>query len=94
MNGYFYHIVCKLTFDEMNILGVLSDQQANAVFKSIKRKGVQELSKLSDANFRKALYRLEANSLIEIYTRSQQHKLYISSYGESALRKQLQEEEI
>lgn len=92
MGEYFQHIVSKLTLDDMKILGILSDQDANALFKSIKKKAIQEMTNISVASFRKSMDRLEASGLIELDTRSKEHKLYISEYGKEALKQQLEEE--
>lgn len=94
MESYFHHIVSKLSYDEMSVLGYLSDNLADAMFKSIKKKDVQNEINLSTANFRKALYRLEANRFIEINSNSKEHRLFITEFGQLALNEQLQEEEI
>ena len=93
MDSYFEEIVSELTYDEMVILGLLSDQNANSVFKSIKKKSVQEQTNLTDANIRKSILRLEAKRFIEINSSSKEYRLYITEYGQLALNKQLQGEE-
>ncbi len=93
MNNYFPYIISKLTIDDMTILGILSDQQANAVFKSVKKRDVLKKASLSEANFRKSTYRLEANGFIEIVKTDREHKIYITEFGQIALNESLNEEE-
>ena len=92
MNTYFQHIVSKLTYNEMVILGLLHDQQANAVFKSITKKNAHESTELSLAEFRKSLIRLEANGFIETCSSQKEHRIFITNFGLVALNEQLKEE--
>ncbi len=93
MNNYFPYIISKLTIDDMTVLGILSDLQVNAVFKSIKKKDVLSKTHLTEANFRKSIYRLEANGFIEIVKTDKEHKIYITEFGQIALNESLNEEE-
>ncbi|WP_299831288.1 hypothetical protein [uncultured Metabacillus sp.] len=92
MNDYFSYILSNLSLNELSVLGILSDNQANLVFKSMKKKTIQDLSQLSTAKFRKSLDRLEANRFIEIVTNEKEHKIYITEYGQIALNQSLKEE--
>lgn len=94
MGNYFDHIISKLTINDMSILGVLADNQANVAFKAMRKKDVFDQLKMSEANFRKSLYRLEANQFIEVDTVDREHKLYITEYGQIALNQSLEEEEV
>lgn len=89
-NNYFHHIVSKLTIDDMNILGILTDQDATATFKALKKRDVYERSGLTEANFRKIIYRLDAINFIETVTGSKEHMYYITSFGLSAIDQSLE----
>lgn len=94
MSSYFDYISSKLTLDEMLILGYLNDKQANTAFKSVKRKQILEEIKLTMSRFRNALLKLDASGFIETVTGTKEHRIYVTEYGQMALSKQLQEEEI
>ena len=93
MERYFNHIASKLTYDEMTILGFLFEQDANALFKAIKKKTVLSETKLTIAKLRKAMEKLESKYFLEVDSSTKEHKLFITEFGEIALNKQLQEEE-
>jgi len=92
MNDYFSYILSNLSLNEMKVLGILSDNQANMVFKAMKKKTIQDLSQLSTAKLRKSLDRLEANRFIDFVTSEKEHKIYITEYGQIALNQSLKEE--
>ena len=92
MQEYFQQITSKLTFDEMVVLGYLSDKQANVVFKSVKKKDILDDTQLTTSKLRTSLIRLEANNLIEIVSNSKEHRVYITEYGQLALNEHLKEE--
>lgn len=87
---YFQHITSRLTIDEMNIIAVLTDNEATATFKAMKKKDVFELSKLSEANFRKIIYRLDAINFIETVTGNKEHMYYVTSFGLNAIDQSLE----
>jgi RIO-like serine/threonine protein kinase len=91
MEQYFQDVVSSLSLDDMNVLGALFDQDATAGFKAVQNIDVQQKAKLTEATFRKVLYRLIANKFINVVTLTRQHSLYITSYGVEALKKSLEE---
>lgn len=92
MGDYFSLIVSSLPINDLKVLGVLSDSRADAVFKSMKRKDLQEQVVLTDALFRKSLERLEANQFIQLVTKEKEYKVFITPYGLLALNESLREE--
>lgn len=91
MDSYFNHIVSKLTIDDMNILGILTDNDATATFKAMKKKDIHKRSGLSEANYRKIIYRLDAINFIETVTGGKEHMFYITDFGKSAVERSLEE---
>jgi predicted transcriptional regulator len=67
------------------MLKLLNEQQATAKFKAIKKKYVFELSGITEATFRKVVYRLTAVQFIEPVYGGKEHKLALTMYGEKAL---------
>ncbi|WP_165571653.1 hypothetical protein, partial [Cytobacillus praedii] len=91
---YFCEIVSSLSIDDLSILGVLNDNEAEIKFKAIPKVIVLEESKLTDANFRKSLYRLEIAKFIEIIKDHKSHSLIITPFGQKALFTSLSKEGI
>jgi predicted transcriptional regulator len=85
MNQYFNEILQSLSIDDVEIMKLLNEQKASTKFRSIKKKYVFELSGLSEAMFRKVVYRLEAIRFIEIVYGGKEHKLVLTPFGEKAL---------
>ncbi|MGG3890352.1 hypothetical protein [Metabacillus fastidiosus] len=85
MNNYFEEVTSNLSFTDLSILGHLADHEANTLFKSIKKKVVQDVLKLTEANLRKSLYRLQALKFIVIETSEKEHSVYITNFGQQAL---------
>lgn len=94
MDNYFDEIVQSLTLDDLKILGLLNDFDANIKFKAVKKRNLCEESKLTLANFRKSLYRLEIAKFIEIVTGQKDHRIFITDIGQKALFISLSEEAI
>ena len=94
MNNYFESVVESLTIDDLRVLGVLSDNEAEVKFKAITKKMLNEMSKLSTANFRKSIYRLEIAKFINIVIGQKDHRVYITEFGQRALFTSLSEEVI
>lgn len=90
-NDYFQHVVGKLNIDDMNILGILTDMDATATFKAIRKKDVFERSGLSEANYRKVIYRLDAMEFIQTVVGGKEHMLFITDYGTMAINHSLGE---
>ncbi|WP_137743275.1 hypothetical protein [Robertmurraya siralis] len=94
MDSYFEEIVNSLSIEDLSLLGLLHDNDAEIKFKAIKKKDLQEQSNLSEANFRKSIYRLEIAKLIEIVTGQKEHKVFITNFGQKALNISLSKEAI
>ncbi|MFS1518520.1 hypothetical protein V1503_18965 [Bacillus sp. SCS-151] len=92
MNEYFDHIISKMSFRDISILGILHDNGANVVFKAITRRDLKGLSNLSEAKFRETLIRLEANGFINIVGGNKDHRIYINEYGQLAINESLKGE--
>lgn len=90
MGNYFNDVVSSLTIDDMNILGILYDKEATAGFKAMINNEVYEMSGLSEATYRRIIYRLAANKFIEIIGVKKQNALYITEYGIQAIMKSLE----
>jgi predicted transcriptional regulator len=90
MHDYFQHIVTKLTIDDMNILGILTDNDATATFKAMRKKDVFNKSGLSEANYRKVIYRLDAINFIETVTGSKEHMFFITNFGLTAVEQSIE----
>jgi predicted transcriptional regulator len=90
VNDYFDHVIRQLSIEEVALLGILSDKDATATFKSMKRSHLFETSEMSLANFRKTMEKLKATSLIEVVTGGKEHKVFLTLYGHQALEKSLE----
>lgn len=90
MESYFKHIISRLTFNEISILGILADNDATASFKALKKKTLYKESNLTEANFRKYIYRLDAINFIEAVTGNKEHMYYITNFGLDAIDQSLQ----
>lgn len=83
---YFNSVVSSLTMDDMRLLGILYDNEANAVFKAMKNAELLEAANLSDAVYRRTICRLNASKLIENASLQKMHMLYITEFGMSAIK--------
>ena len=88
---YFNVIINNLTFDEVAILSILSDKDATAVFKAMKRSAVAKESELSEAVFRKVIGKLTATHLVDTVITGKEHRVYLTDYGCKALVSSLKE---
>ncbi|MCA1233343.1 hypothetical protein LBW83_17170 [Bacillus velezensis] len=94
MDTYFDSVIDNLTRNDLYILGLLSDEGVDLKFKSIRKKTIQEKTQLTDATFRKSIDRLEALQFINIVKNSKEHTVFITQYGQEALRYQLEGERV
>jgi predicted transcriptional regulator len=85
MDQYFKSVLESLSNEDVSMLKLLNELQANAKFKAIKKKYVFELSGLTEATFRKVVYRLVAVQFIEPVYGGKEHKLVLTPFGEKAL---------
>jgi hypothetical protein len=90
MNMYLDEISDSLSINELSVLGLLTDHHADATFKSMKRGRLKEISKLSIADFRKVINRLEITKFIGIVYGQKEHKIFITEFGQYALSKSLE----
>jgi len=89
MEQYFDDVVTSLSVDDLSFLGTLFENDATAGYKSIKTNTLQEYTGLTEATYRKVMYRLVANKFINLVALNRQHSLYISQYGLQALSKSI-----
>jgi transcription initiation factor IIE alpha subunit len=89
-DDYFKSVVSSLTIDDMKILGILYDHEADAGFKALLNADVCSSSGLSEATYRRIIYRLEANKFIEIINVKKQNAIYITKFGISAVLKSVE----
>lgn len=85
MHNYFNHIIENLTIDDLKVLGILSDEDATARFKALKRNYLSEVSNLTQAELRRIIYRLEALDFISVERIGKEHKFYLTNCGQMAL---------
>lgn len=85
MQDYFQHVASCLTMDDLKVLGVLYDNDATAGYSAMKNADVLSATKLSEATYRRIVYRLSANKFVEIVTQQKMHMLYITQFGTSAI---------
>lgn len=85
MDRYFLSLTERLSLEEIEILNSLTSNEASNRFSARTKKEVQEESKLSEAKFRKILYRLEAMNFIEIVSGSKEHLMFVTEYGQNAI---------
>jgi RIO-like serine/threonine protein kinase len=91
-DNYFEHIVNNLKLDDFGVLGRLYDNDATIPFKAMSKKTVIEQTKMSEANLRKTLYRLEAVDFVRAVTGCKEHKIYLTGYGLLAMQETFQDE--
>jgi DNA-binding MarR family transcriptional regulator len=90
MNSYLDEIADSLTINDLSVLGVLTDHKVDAKFKSMKKSRLRELSKLSIADFRKVVHRLEIAKFLEVVTGQKEHRIFITEFGRYAIEKSLE----
>lgn len=85
MQDYFKDVASSLTMDDFRVLAALYDQDAVSGFSAMKNSDILLATKLSEATYRRIVYRLSANKFVEIVTRQKMHMLYITQYGVNAI---------
>ena len=90
MSDYFKHVIKQLEFEDVRILGYLLDNDATAAFKAVKRSDVSKASEMAEATFRKTISKLIATHLIKTVTGGKEHKIYLTVYGDQAIRESLE----
>lgn len=82
---YFEHVVENLDNQEIQILQILTREDANAKYRSIDNTKLMIMSGLSEARFRTVITRLNAVRFVDVNTSSKSHSLYINGFGQKAL---------
>lgn len=85
MDNYFLSIVESLSLEEIEILNMLTCKESTSKYSAQVKREVFKNSKLSEANFRKIVNRLEAMNYIEVASGSKEHLLYVTEYGQMAI---------
>jgi hypothetical protein len=85
MKDYFEVVVSSLTIDDMFVLGILLEKEATAAFKALSNHEIMTLAKLTEATYRRIIYRLVANKFIEVISVKKQNALYLTEYGKLAI---------
>lgn len=83
-DSYFQNVITKLTHEDINLLTILREHNATSTFKAVKNQKVAELSKLTEAHYRRVMSRLAALDFIQITPSSREYLLYLTPYGEAA----------
>ena len=94
MDNYLSEVIDSLSINDLKILGILNDYEAEVKFKSLSKGDLSKKCELSDAKFRKALYRLEITRFIDIIKDSKEHSIIITHVGHNALFTSLSKEVI
>ena len=93
MESYFENVIRQMTVEEVKVLGHLYEEDANASFKAIARKKVQEVLGLSQVEFRKTIEKLTATQFVDVVQGKREHRIFLTVYGQEALETSLHEEE-
>ena len=82
---YFQYIIESLNIDDLGVLSILSDEDCNTRIKSLPNSKLYQNSGLSEAKYRKVIWKLLALKFIEPDTRNKEHSYFISEYGQEAI---------
>jgi hypothetical protein len=85
MDTYFTSIVDRLTLDDIEVLNTLTSKEALNRFSAKTKQEILQHSGLTEAKFRKCIYRLDAINFIEIFTGNREHLIYVTEYGLKAI---------
>lgn len=85
MDHYFLSLIERLSLHEIEILNRLTSSESINRFSAKTKKELFTESGLSEAKFRKTLYRLEALNFIEIVAGSKEHLVFVTEYGQNAI---------
>jgi hypothetical protein len=89
MQQYFEAVCDSLTFEDINLLSILYDNDANAAFKSMKLKDVLHRTGYTESVFRRVMYRLNGGMLIDAVQSNKALGLYLTQFGSQALTKSM-----
>ena len=93
MDAYKQAIISKLTLDDVLLLGVLYENDATMTHKAMRKKSILEKSSLTDAKYKKSLYRLSGSCLIEAVSGITDQRLFLTSEGYKATEIKLEGDE-
>jgi len=85
MDNYFLSLTDRLTIDEIELLNSLTSSESINRFSAKTKKELFSQSNLTEAKFRKILYRLEALNFISIVAGSREHLIFVTEYGQNAI---------
>jgi DNA-binding MarR family transcriptional regulator len=85
MDNYFLLITERLSLEEIEILNILTSHESTNRFTAKTKKSLFTDSGLTEAKFRKIIYRLEALNFIEIVSGSREHLIFVTEYGQNAI---------
>ncbi|QDX94372.1 hypothetical protein EEL30_20040 [Brevibacillus laterosporus] len=85
MNEYYSEVIKSLTFNDLQVLSFLSDEDAIASFKAKKNKKICEHTNLTEAMLRTSITRLLACRLIDVVSGFKEKAYYLSKYGITAI---------
>jgi hypothetical protein len=91
IDNYFDYVVNNLTIEDMEVLGIIYDEGADASFKALKNQELYERSGFTTATYRRITARLNANKFIETVSIQKHHAFYITQFGIEAVHKSLEE---
>jgi hypothetical protein len=89
-NDYFEYVINNLTIEELNILGILLDQDSAAPYKAMTNQEVFQKSSMTEATYRKVIYGLICHKFIETLNTKKQRNVYLTEYGVMAIQKSLE----
>lgn len=81
INDYLEHVINKLTWDDFKLLGILHTKNITEKYRAMSYQKIFKLSNLSEAIFRKIIYRLTATGFIEVNTGRKEHSMFLTEYG-------------
>lgn len=85
MDNYFTSVIGHLSLEEIELLNLLTSSESTNRYSAQTKKELLQKSKLTEANFRKIMTRLEAMNLIEIVTGNKDHLVFVNEYGQNAI---------
>ena len=81
MDSYKDVIISKLTLDDVLLLGILYENDATMTHKAMRKKSILEKSNLTDARYKKSLYRLSGGYLIDTVSGITEQRLFLTNEG-------------
>lgn len=86
---YFNAVTTSLMLEELEILALLSEKEADAPFKAIKNSELIELSQFTKFKYSKVINRLQAMKFVDEIKNDRVSKIFITPFGTKALQKSL-----